>query len=228
MIRHLAGVIVRPRATLAEVVQTPTWIAVWFFILAVWAMAGLWLLSTDVGQQALVDERVRLTEMLGGTVSDDEYAALQANLPWVVYLTSGGRVLLNPLVTLGVALALWLLARRDAARVSLNQVLALVVHASVILLLGQLVATPLHYLRESLTSPLTLATIVPGVEAGTAAARFFGAVDLFALWWAGVLAVGLSALTGRPAARYAWPVAAVFFGFAALAAAVIVVFGGTF
>ena len=34
----------------------------WAFILIVWAVCGWWLLSTDIGQQALVDERVRVIE----------------------------------------------------------------------------------------------------------------------------------------------------------------------
>ena len=99
-----------------------------------------------------------------------------------------------------------------------QQALAIVVHASVVLLLGQLIATPLHYVRESLTSPLNLAAVLPLMEDGTAPARFFGSLDLFALWWAGLLAIGLSVLTRRRTMRYVWSIAGVYLAFAAVVA----------
>ena len=93
-----------------------------------------------------------------------------------------------------------------------RQALSIVVHASVVLLLGQLVATPLHFVRESLTSPLNLAAVLPLMEDGTAPARFAGSLDLFALWWAALLAIGLSVLTRRRSMRYVWSIAAVYVG----------------
>ena len=227
MIRRIAGVVVRPRATFAAVLDRPAWAAMWLVILIVWAACGGWLLSTDVGQQALVDERVRVIETFGGTVNDAQYAAWLADPPWWVYLTSGGRLLLTPAVTILVALALWTLARLDGASASLSQGLGIAVHASVILLIGQLLATPLHYVRESLTSPLNAAAILPLMEEGSLATRFFGSFDLFAVWWGCLLAVGLSVLTHHRVARYAMPLAAVYVGFAAVVAAAIAVTGGS-
>ena len=226
MIRRLAGVLTRPRATLAEVIQAPAWIVPWFVILGLWAILGGLLLATEVGQQALVDERVRVIETFGGTVSDDAYAVMQASPPWWVYVTSGSRTLLTPPATIIAAVAIWLAAKRDGGTASIPQALALAVHASVVLLVGQLVATPLHYVRESLTSPLNLAAILPFMEEGSLQARFFGTMDLFALWWAGLLAVGLSVLTGRRVGRYLASIAAVFAVFAAVVAVTVKVIGG--
>jgi hypothetical protein len=220
------GVVVRPRATLVRLVHTPTWLATWSIILFIWAALGGWLLSSDVGQQALVDERVRVVETFGGSVSDADYALLQANPPWSVYFTSGGRVLLLPLATLVVAGFVLAVARMAGAHATMPQALAVAVHASIPLILGQVVATPLHYVRESLTSPLNLAAMLPMMEEGTLPARFFGTIDVFALWWAGLLAVGLAALTGQRARTYAWRLVALYFVFAAVTATAIVVMGG--
>jgi hypothetical protein len=216
----------RPRVTLAGVVAEPTWLATWSVILIIWAICGGWLLSSDVGRQALVDERVRVVESLGGVVTDADYAAMQANPPWWVYFTSGGRLLLFPLTTIAVAACVLVAARWAKVRATLTQALAVSVHTSVPLVLGQIVATPLHYVRESLTSPLNLAAVLPLMEAGTPQARFFGTMDLFAMWWAGLLALGLSALTGQQARRYAWRLAALFLVFAAVSATVTVALGG--
>jgi hypothetical protein len=159
-------------------------------------------------------------------VSDAEYAALQADPPWWVYLTSGGRVLLWPVTTVGVAVLLYVAARAAGRPATMRQTLAVAVHASVPLVIGQIVATPLHYVRESLTSPLNLAAILPAMDEGTLPSRFFGTIDLFALWWAALLSIGLAALTGQRARSYAWRFAALFLVFGAVTAAIIAVMGG--
>lgn len=218
MIRRLVGVLWRPRTILAALVERPAWMGAWAFILIVWAVLGGWLLSTDIGRQALIDERVRVVEAFGGAVSDDQYRSLLAQPPWWVYATSGGRFLLNPVLTLAAAAGLWIVARAERVSARFSQALSIVVHASVVLLLGQLAATPLHYIRESLTSPLNLAAVLPLMEDGTAPTRFAGSLDLFALWWAVLLAMGLSVLTGRQTMRYLWGIAAIYGLFAAVVA----------
>ena len=102
--RRVTGVLMHPRATMAEVVRHPAFITTWVVVLLVVAVCGGLLLSTPVGQQALVDERVRVTEAVGGRVDDATYAGLQNDPPVSIYLTSGGRLLLTPPVTLVVAL----------------------------------------------------------------------------------------------------------------------------
>jgi hypothetical protein len=211
---------------MAAVAHAPASLATWSVILIIWACCAAWLLSTEVGQQALVDERVRSVESLGGTVSDAEYSAMQANPPWWVYFSSGGRVLLFPLTTLAVAAGLVLVSRRSGRPATFAQALSVAVHASVVLVLGQLIATPLHYVRESLTTPFNLAAVLPLMEAGSPVARVFGSIDVFALWWAGLLALGLSALTGRQARHYAWQFAALFLAFGVVAATLTVAMGG--
>ena len=223
MIRRFWGVVLRPRATFASLVHAPTWLTAWLAILIVWAMCGAALLFTDVGRQALVDERVRVVETFGGQVSDAEYSALQASPPWWVYVASGGRMLLMPLTTVAVAALLVAVARAAGKTATLHQAMAIAVYASVPLLIGQVIATPLHYVRESLTSPLNLAAVLPLMDEGTVPARFFGTIDVFAVWWAGLLAVGLAALTGQRARHYAWRIAAVFLVFAAITATIIAV-----
>ncbi len=223
--RRVGGVLFRPRPTMAEVVARPTWAAVWLLILSVWAACGAWLLSTAVGRQALVDERVRVVEAFGGSLDDAEYARLQARPPVSAYFTSGGRLLLAPPVTLAAATGLWLAARASQPARTFRQGLAVAVHASVVLALGQLLATPLHVGRESLTTPFNLAALLP-VDEGTLLARVFGAIDVFALWWMWVLAFGAAALTNRPVRRPLAGLVAVYVGLVVIVAAIQAVSGG--
>ena len=225
--RRVLGVLMRPRATMDEVARHPAFITTWVLVLLAVTVCGGWLLSTEVGRQALVDERVRVTEALGQRVDDAEYARLQADPPFPVYLTSGGRLLLTPPITLLAALGLVLLARIDRATVSIKTALAIVVHATVVLALQQIVATPLHYVQESLTSPTTVAGLLRTFDEGSWPARLFGTIDVFGLWWIWLLSLGLAAAVGKPARRYLWRLLAVYVGVAAIVAAVFAVFGSS-
>jgi hypothetical protein len=226
LMRRVTGVLLRPRETMAEVVRRPVFFTTWVVVLLAVVVCGGLLLSTQVGRQALVDERVRVVEALGSRVDDAEYARLQANPPVLVYLTSGGRLLLTPPITLLVAAGLMVLARIDGGGVSFVAALAISVHAAVVLALQQIVATPVHYAYESLTSPTTVAGILRMFDEGTWAARLFGTIDVFGLWWMWLLSLGLAAAAGRPARRYFWRLLAVYVGVAALVAAVFAVMGG--
>ena len=227
--RRMTGVLVHPRATMAEVVRHPAFITTWTVVLLVVAVCGGLLLSTPVGQQALVDERVRVTEALGGRVDDATYNGLQNDPPVSIYLTSGGRLLVAPPVTVAVALGLMVLARLDQGgggrRVTFVTALAIVVHATVVLAVQQVVFTPLHYAYESLTSPTNVAGLLRLFDEGSWPQQLLGAVDVFGLWWMWLLAVGVAAATGRPARRYIWKLLAVYVGVAMIVAGVFAVLG---
>ncbi len=221
----MTGVLRHPRATMTEVVLRPAFVTTWVLVLLVVAICGGLLLSTPVGQQALVDERVRVTEALGGRVDDAAYDRLRSDPPVSIYLTSGGRMLLTPPITMVVAAGLMALARFDGARVTFVTALAITVHATVVLAIQQVVAAPLHYLNESLTSPTTLASMLRVFDEGSVPARLLGTIDVFGLWWVWLLAVGLAAATGRLARQYMWRMLAVYLGVAALVAVVFAVLG---
>lgn len=225
--RRVTGVLVHPRATMAEVVRHPAFITTWIVVLLVVAVCGGLLLSTPVGQQALVDERVRLTEAMGGRVDDAAYVGLKSEPPVSIYLTSGGRLLLTPPVTLLVALGVAALARFQGGRVTFVTALAITVHATVVLALQQVVATPLHYVLESLSSPTNVAALLGMFDAGTWPQRLLGAIDVFGLWWMWLIALGLAAATGQPARQYIWKLLAVYLGIAALIAAGFATIGGS-
>jgi Yip1 domain len=224
---RIAGVLRHPRSTMAALVAAPSWLTTWAFVLAVWLVPAAWLLSTPTGRQALVDERVRQVEAFGGRVDDVDYDALRQSPPVSAYFASGGRLLLAPPVTVLVAMGIGLLARLDQAPMTLGAALAVSVHASVVLAVQQLVATPLHYLRESLSSPSNLAVFLPGLEDGSVSARLFGAVDVFGLWWVWLLALGVAAATGRPARVYLGRLLVVYVGVAAAVAAAMALSGGS-
>lgn len=210
MLSRAVRVIRHPRHTMAAVAGRPTWISVGLAVSIIWLGCGVWLLSTAVGRQAIVDERVRLTEAFGGEVDDEGYAAMQARPPWTVYLLSGSRLLLAPPITLLIAVAVYYVARARHPAVTWGQALGVTVHASIVLALGQLVATPLHYVRESVTNPVSLLALVPVADAGTFTGRVLRSMDLFTLWWAWLLGLGIGSIANAPARHWSARVLAVY------------------
>lgn len=209
----------------AATLSLPHVVLTWAVVLGIWAASAGWLLSTPVGGQALVDERVRVIEALGGRVDDATYARMRASPPVWIYFTSGGRTLLTPPVTLAVAAALFAWMRRSVP-VTFVQALSVSVHATAALVVQQVVATPLHLVRESLTSPFNLAALLPFFNEGSPAARFFGTIEVFALWWVVLLAIGCATLAGRPARAFLGPLAGVYVGGAAVVAGAVLLAGG--
>lgn len=224
---RLIGLAGAPRAAMAAAVRVPLFqvFVTWMVLLALWAAAGTWLLFTPVGRQALVDERVRVVESLGGRVDDAAYAQLQAAPPRWVYVTSGGRLLLTPPVTLAVAAGLYLWLRRRGA--TFRQCLSTSVHATGALVAQQLVATPLHVLRESLTSPFNLAALLPFFDEGSVAARVLGTIEIFGLWWVLLLALGCAAMAGGRARAFVGPLLGTYAGVAVVVAGAVLLTGGS-
>jgi hypothetical protein len=225
--RRIADLLWQPRSTMAALVARPQFLLPWLVVLAVWLVPAAWLLSTPVGLQAVVDEQVRMTESFGGRVDDAAYEQLRQSPPWTTYAISGGRALLAPPVTVLVAFGLMLLARLDGAPLRLPSALSVVVAATVVLALREALMTPVFVLRESITSATNLAALLPSVDEGSVAARFLGTIDVFALWWTWLLALGVSSASGRPARRYLLRLVAVYLGMAALIAGVMAFGGGS-
>ncbi len=220
------GVLWHPRQTMAAIVRDPSFITVWMVVLLIVTACGASILSTAVGRQALVDERVRTTEMLGGRVDDAAYAGWLAHPPVSAYLTSGGRVLVTPPVTLIVALALVGLAAIERTPVTFVVALAIVVHATMVLALQQLVAVPAQLVRESLGSPTSPGGVAADGRRGHLAGAGAWAIDVFGLWWIGLIAVGLAAATGRSTVHWLVRLGAAYVAIAAVVASAVAVLSG--
>ncbi len=162
------------------------------------------MLETEVGQLALLDQWERTASAFGRPVSDAEYTALAgasgngAGYAAMIALATG------PILVVALSAVLFVAFRGAApGTVTFRQVLAVVAHAGVILALRQVVAAPVTYVSETLSSPITIGTFFRMLNEASPLARFFGIIDLFVVWWVFVLAIGMSVLYRRPARRLA-------------------------
>lgn len=202
---RVSAVLHAPRSTFEALSQAPRALGVVTLTLFVTLGCSAIVLETNVGQLALLDRWERTAAALGQTVDDRQYRAMaEASQHGVLYATVTALVT-GPLLTVGLsALVLAVFRAPPSGTVTYRQVLAVVGHAGVVLTLRQVVGAPLTYIRETLSSPMTLGAAFPMLDDSSPMARVLAAVDLFVIWWIIVLAIGVSVLYRRPARRVAY------------------------
>jgi hypothetical protein len=89
------------------------------------------------------------------------------------------------------------------------------------------VAAPLNYVRESLTSPITLTRLFGVFDEGSPLARFLALIDVFMLWWIVVLAIGVAVLYQARIRHIAATFIGAYVGIAVALAGTMAVFGGS-
>jgi hypothetical protein len=214
----LTGMLRAPRLTLAQGIARPRWFGLAVLILLISATCSAGFLMTRVGRLAALDQQVRQLESVGTVVTDQLYGELRG---WERYrpLVSTAAIVAGwPLMWAAGAGIILAIGKRVSHLVTYPQVLTVLVYASSVFALRAVVALPINYLRESLGGATSIGVIVPGLGDATFAARLFGAIDIFALWWVGLVAVGLGMLYQTRAASIArWLLGAYATGAAALA-----------
>jgi hypothetical protein len=225
---RLIGVIFSPGATFRSIVAHPAWLGAMLVVVLTVAAANFVLLSTDVGQQALLDQQIRGSEAWGRTVTDQQQKQMERMLPMMRFITAGSIIVAAPIITF--ALAGLLLAVFNTAlggEATYKQVLAVNTHAGAITVISTLFTMPLNYARESLSGATNLAVFAPFLEEGSLAARFLGMIDLFLVWWVVVLAVGLAVLYKRRTGPVALSLLGAYVGIAVIIAVVMRAFAGS-
>ena len=195
---RMAGVIFSPRAAYAAVAARPRVLGALAVVITVIVAATFVFLSTDVGQQASLDDNVRRMEAFGRTVSDEQYAQMERMAPYSRYFAAVFQLILMPILALIVAgLAYAVFNAALGGEAAFKQVYAIVVHSGAIMVVQALFGLPLAYARESLSGTTNLGVFVPFLDENSFAARMLGSLDLFLIWWMVSLAIGLGVLYRR-------------------------------
>jgi hypothetical protein len=190
----LTGMLRSPRVTLAQGIARPRWVGLAVLIVLISAACSAGFLMTRVGRLAGLDQQVRQLESVGTVVTDQLYGKLRG---WERYrpLVSAAAILAGwPLMWAAAAGIIVALGKRGSPGVTFAQVLTVLVYASSVFALRAVVALPINYMRESLGGATSVSVMVPGLGDATFAARLFGAIDVFALWWVALVALGLGML----------------------------------
>ena len=225
IMRAVAGVIYRPRSTFQAAVSHPRWGTLLLVTTLLSGLAGGAFMATAVGRQALVDQWERTATAFGQTIDDAAYERLEdlGERNSVAYALTTA-LLTGPVLAFGLAAVLRVVFRR---RASFHQVMAVTTYAGVILAIRQVLAAPLGYARESTSSATSLGTLFWSLDESSPVARFLGALDVFVLWWAVVLAIGVSVLYHRRARTMAMAFVGAYAALALLLAIAMAVTGGS-
>jgi hypothetical protein len=213
------GVVFSPRSTYASVAARPRVAGALLLVLTIGVSASLVFFSTDVGKDALMDAQIRRMESIGRTVTDAQYAGLQRMLPYAGYFVAATQVVSVPILALAIAgISLAIFNAVLGGNATFRQVLAVVVHAQILLAAQQLFSLPLDYAKGSLASPTSLAVFLPFLDETSAGVQLFGSIDLFWIWAILNLSIGLGVLYKKRTAPIATSILVVY-GLAALALA---------
>lgn len=223
---RMIGIMRQPRSTFARVLVAPRWADVLVVSTIVAAAARALVMQTSVGQLALVDQWERTALAFGRVVDDATYSAFQAWSSRAAVYEVGMALVNGPVATIVVAIGIFVLAGRARGRASFGQILSVAAHASVILALRQVVGAATTYLRETTASATTLGSWFPGFDEASPVARFLGAIDLFVVWWAVVLGIGIAAAYGLRVRRSLALVLGTYVVGALVLAVVMVALGG--
>jgi hypothetical protein len=218
------GVVVSPRRVYADVVARPRVFGAWLLAAAVSAAALGLFLSTERGRTVFVDRQMTTMEAFGYTVSDATLEWLKTPEPRLMYVA--GQIALIPLTTLAVAALGIAIFREPGSRITFAQTSAVVAHSQLVAALTTLLASPLNYVRETMSNPTSLSALTPMLDDTSFAARLFGSLDLFRLWWIVNLSIGFSVLFKRPAGRFAWVLIGAYGVLAGVLAGAMFVFSG--
>jgi hypothetical protein len=77
LIGRVVGSLVSPQSTYAEMMERPTWAGLMAVVMVLMAVPMAVLMSTAVGQRALIDMQLQTIEAFGRTANDAQYQVLQ-------------------------------------------------------------------------------------------------------------------------------------------------------
>lgn len=216
LISRFIGVITSPRATFEAIVAAPRVGGALALVALIGALAIGGFLSTDVGKQAWIDQQVTATEAwTGQPMSDTAYAQQEKISQYAGYMGAAQMLISIPIMALiigGIMYAIFNAMMGGTA--TFKQVMAVVAHSQFISALAFIVTTPINFIKGSMAGSTNLAVLFPMLDESSFAARLLGMMDLFALWWLFVLAIGLGVLYRRKTSS----VAMVLFGIYAVIA----------
>src|SRR5438067_1669695 len=97
LVSRIFGVFFSPRATFADVAARPRAFGVLAVGLVI-VIAGLFtLFSTEVGQQAWIDQQIKGSESFGRTISDQQLQGMERIAPYIGYIVAGGYLVAIPI-----------------------------------------------------------------------------------------------------------------------------------
>ena len=220
LLSRIIGVLVSPKTTYAAVAAKPRSMAVLAVVLLIVGVAQGLFLSSEVGQQSVLDQQIRAMESFGINVTDQMYDQMEQGMKWAAITGPISQAIFWPIaiaIQAGILLVIFSLLMGGTA--TFKHVYAVVTHSTVVVAVQQVFTMALSY-ASGKTAGANLAIFVPMLEEKSFVTLFLGSIDLFLVWATVNLAIGLGVLYKRRTG----PIATVFLGIYLVVALVIAFF----
>jgi Yip1 domain len=194
---RIFGVLLSPRETYAAVAAKPRSLGVLAVVLVIIGLAQGLFLSSEVGQQLVLDQQVRAMEAFGLTISDQVYDQMEQGMKRAAITGPITQVIFWPIalaIEAGILLVIFSLLMGGAA--TFRHVYAVVAHSSVIVAIQQVFSMALSYASGKMAGA-NLGIFVPMLDERNFVTLFLGSIDLFFVWATISLAIGLGVLYRR-------------------------------
>ena len=212
---RLFGVLLSPRSTFAAIVDRPRPFGALLGVCLLAAAPGVWLSSTELGKQLLLEQQVESLESFGMTVTDEMYAEMERRNENAAYVAAGGALVSLAIFTFIIAGLVWTACYVIlGAHAPFKAMYAVVTHVGVVGVVQQWFTAPLNYARGVMSVPTTMAALLPMIEEGGFMHRTLSLVELFVVWQLFLLAIG----TGVLFKRRTGPIATTFYSLYAVIA----------
>ena len=181
---RVVQVIFSPAAIFDQLKERPVWVGALITLIALSFLPNL-LIPEELIRQAVLDQ-------LG---SDATEAQIDASMGFATAFRYVGPIVFPPLLSVILAALILLIYNVVlGGEASFSQTFSLSTHALLILVLGSIVTLPLLLARGDLTLVLAPNLLVPGLDTDSYAYRLLSRINLFSLWTAIVLGIGVSRL----------------------------------
>jgi hypothetical protein len=226
--QRLLGMLFSPQVTFQSVVAHPTWLGMLAVTTLIVVSAWFLFLSTEVGQQALIEQQLQQAESWGTQITPEVEERTVAGAPFMRYVIPAATLIMGPLMGLVIAGLLYVVFGAIlGGGGTFKQVFAVVVHAGVVPTVASLFVLALNYARQTMASATTLAIFVPMLPEDSFIVRFLGAIDLVWIWYLVILAIGLGVLYRRKAGPISFTFLGLYLVIAVIIAGVRSAWGGS-
>lgn len=215
---RLIGVVFSPRDAYTAVAARPRALGALLVTGLILVAANVIFLSTEVGQNALLDQQLSFMKTMGVAITDQTVEQLHSQMAFAPYTTAGSLIIGLPLmcaIVAGLLLAIFTAVLGGGA--TFKQVYAVVAHSTIIGAIQQVFSFPIMYAREEMVSPTKLSVFFPMLSETSFLTYLLSAIDLFYLWSLINVSIGVAVLYKRSTG----PVVAVLLGIYALIAVII-------
>jgi hypothetical protein len=192
------NVIFAPRKAYEAVAARPKVLGVLLIAIVIMGLAQYLFLSTDVGQNAALDQQAAVIKALGINIPPQAAQRMEEGVKNARYTTPLSFLVFLPLfgaAVAGILMAIFTVISGGGA--TYKQVYAVVAHSYLIGAIQQAFSVPIMYARGEMASPTALAVFLPMLSEDGFLHHLLSAIDLFYLWSIINVSIGIAVVYKR-------------------------------